>query len=81
MDDTFHIKYIDHLYQLVIKSMLTYLTDVYGHGHMAKKPSVLLEEIKTHQGERVGGARARGGNFSSASPRQPPVAFNSIREL
>lgn len=31
MDDTCHMKYIDHFYQLVIKSILTYLTDAYGH--------------------------------------------------
>ena len=30
-----HMKYIDHFYQLVIKSILTYLTDVYGHEYMA----------------------------------------------
>ena len=54
MDDTVHMKYIDHFYQLVIKSILTYLTDVYGHDYMAKKPSVLLEEKKKHQGERGG---------------------------
>ena len=55
MDDTCHMKYIDHFYQLVIKSVLTYLTDVYGHEYMAKKPSVLLVEKKKHQGERGGG--------------------------
>jgi hypothetical protein len=53
MDDTCHIKYIDHFYQLVIKSVLTYLTDVYGHEYMSKKPSEMLEEKKTHLGERV----------------------------
>ena len=54
MDGKVHIniKYINHFYQLVIKSILTYLTDVYGHDYMAKKPSVLLEEKKKHQGER-----------------------------
>ena len=44
MDDTCHTKYIDHFYQLLIKSMLTYLTGVYGQTYMAKKPSVILEE-------------------------------------
>ena len=71
MDDTVHMKYIDHFYQLVIKSILTYLTDVYGHEYMAKKPSVLLVEKKKHQGERGGGGggaeRERG---RAASPRQ-----------
>ena len=57
MDDTCHMKYIDHFYQLVIKSILTYLTDVYGHEYMAGEPSVLLEENETHQGERGGGER------------------------
>ena len=38
MDDTCHMKYIDHFYQLVIKSILTYLTDVYGHEYMATWP-------------------------------------------
>lgn len=60
MDDTVHMKYIDHFYQLVIKSILTYLTDVYGHEYMAKKPSVLLVEKKKHQGERGGGGGERG---------------------
>lgn len=60
MDDTVHMKYIDHFYQLVIKSVLTYLTDVYGHEYMAKKPSVLLVEKKKHQGERGGGGGERG---------------------
>ena len=46
MDDTKHIKYIDQFYQLVIKSVLTYLTDVYGHEYMSKKPS----EILSHTG-------------------------------
>ena len=41
MDDTVHMKYSDHFYQLAIKSILTYLTDVYGHEYTAKKPSVL----------------------------------------
>ena len=49
MDDTVHMKYVDFFYQLVIKSILTYLTDVYGHAYMANKPSVLLEENETHQ--------------------------------
>ena len=75
MDDTVHMKYIDHFYQLVIKSILTYLTDVYGHEYMAKNPSVLLEEKKAHQGERVGGGE--GGAF----PRQPPVAKLCRSEL
>ena len=66
MDDTCHIKYIDHFYQLVIKSSLTYLTDVYGHEYMAKKPSVLLEEKKTHLCERVG---ERGGAGRATSPQ------------
>ena len=52
MDGTVHTKYIDHFYQLAIKPILTYLTDVYGHDYMAKKPSALLEEKKKHQGER-----------------------------
>ena len=60
MDDTVHMKYIDHFYQLVIKSILTYLTDVYGHEYMAKKPSVLLVEKKKHQGERGGGGGGGG---------------------
>ena len=30
MDETCHMKYIDHFYQLVIKSILTYLTDGAG---------------------------------------------------
>ena len=53
MDDTKHIKYMDHFYQLVIKSVLTYLTDVYGHEYMSKKPSEILEEQKLNNGERV----------------------------
>jgi hypothetical protein len=53
MDDTCHMKYIDHFYQLVIKSILTYLTDVYGHEYMAGEPSVLLEENETHIGDKV----------------------------
>ena len=53
MNDTCHIKYIDHFYQLVIKSILTYLTDVYDHKYMAKKPSVLLEDNETHIGDKV----------------------------
>ena len=67
MNDTIHIKHIDHFYQHAIKSILTYLTDVYGHEYMAKKPSVLLEENETHQGERGGGG---GGRGRAASPRQ-----------
>ena len=47
MDDTCHMKYIDHFYQLAIKSILTYFTDVYGHDYMAKKLSVLL--VKTRR--------------------------------
>ena len=53
MDDTKHIKYIDQFYQLVIKSVLTYLTDVYGHEYMSKKPSEILDEQKANNGERV----------------------------
>jgi len=30
VDRVRHMKYIDHFYQLLIKSMLTYLTGVYG---------------------------------------------------
>ena len=36
MDDTCHMEYINHFYQLVIKSILTDLTDVYDHDYMAK---------------------------------------------
>ena len=53
MDDTCHIKYIDHFFQLVIKSVLTYLTGVYGQEEMSKNASEILEEKKTHLGERV----------------------------
>ena len=53
MDETCHMKYIDHFYQLLIKSMLTYLTGVYGQAYMAKKPSVILEEQKANKGERT----------------------------
>ena len=53
MDDTCHIKYIDHFYQLVIKSVLTYLTAVYGQEEMSKNASGILNEKKTHLGERV----------------------------
>ena len=53
MDDTKYIKYIDQFYQLVIKSILTYLTDVYGHEYMSKKASEILEEQKANNGERV----------------------------
>jgi len=53
MDDTCHIKYIDHFYQLVIKSSLTYLTGVYGQDEMSKNASDILKEKKTHLGERV----------------------------
>ena len=59
MDDTVHMKYIDHFCHLAIKAILTYLTDVYGHEYMAKTPSVLLEEKKKHQGERSGGGGER----------------------
>ena len=53
MNDMIHMKYIENFYQLAIKSILTYLTDVYGHKYMAKKPSVLLEENETHIGSRA----------------------------
>ena len=53
MDDTKYIKYLDHFYQLLIKSILTYLTDVYGHEYMSKKASEILEEQKANNGERV----------------------------
>ena len=55
MDDTCHIKYIDHFYQLVIKSALSYLTGVYGQEDMTKNPGDILEDKKTHLGERVPG--------------------------
>ena len=58
MDDTCHMKYIDHFYQLAIKSILAYLTDVYGHDYMTKKPIALLEENKSYIGERAGGGGA-----------------------
>ena len=70
MDDTCHMKYIDHFYQLVIKSILTYLTDVYGHEYMAGEPSVLLEENETHIGPRVGQGGGGGGGGRATSPRQ-----------
>ena len=38
MNDTVHMKYIDHFYQLVIKSILTSLTDVYGHEYLSTWP-------------------------------------------
>ena len=50
MDDTCHMKYIDHFYQLLIKVILTYLTDVYGEDYLAKKPSEILEEQKANNG-------------------------------
>ena len=53
MDDTKYIKYLDHFYQLLIKSILTYLTDVYGHEYMSKKPSEILDEQKANNGERA----------------------------
>ena len=51
MKDTCHMKYIDHFYQLVIKSVLTYLTDVYGEEYIANKPGVILGDKKSHAGE------------------------------
>ena len=59
MHDTVHMKYIDHFYQLAIKSIRTYLTDVYGHEYMAKKPSVLLEEKRSTRVSAVGGGGER----------------------
>ena len=53
MDETCHMKYTDLFYQLLIKSMLTYLTGVYGQAYMAKKPSVVLGEQKANKGERT----------------------------
>ena len=53
MDETCHMKYIDHFYQLLIRSIPTYLTGVYGQAYMAKKPSVILEEQKANKGERT----------------------------
>ena len=75
MDGTVHMKYIDHFYQLVIKSVLTYLTDVYGHEYMAKKPSVLLVEKKKHQGERGGGW---GGGERERGRAAPPRQYNPV---
>ena len=48
MNDACHMKYTNHFYQLLIRSMLTYLTGVYGQAYMAKKPSEILEEQKAN---------------------------------
>ena len=53
MNDACHMKYTNHFYQLLIRSMLTYLTGVYGQAYMAKKPSEILEEQKANKGERT----------------------------
>ena len=37
----------------MIKSVLTYLTDVYGHEYMSKKPSEILDEQKANNGAPV----------------------------
>ena len=66
----------------VIKSILTYLTDVYGHEYMAKKPSALLVEKKKHQGERGGGGGGeREGPSSFSSTVQPPCTSFMILSL
>ena len=45
MDDSCNIKCIDHFYQLLVtKSVLTYLTGVYGQEDMIKNPGDILEE-------------------------------------
>ena len=71
MDDTKHIKYIDHFYQLVIKSVLTYLTDVYGHEYMSKKPSEILEEQKLNNGAPAERRVVWGRAPSPRDPRAP----------
>ena len=53
MDDTKYIKYIDQFYQLVIKSILTYLTDVYGHEYMSKKASEIRKTTALPPSERT----------------------------
>ena len=80
MDDTCHMKYIDHFYQLVIKSILTYLTDVYGHEYMAGEPSVLLEENETHIGPRVVGGGGGGGASELLLDSTTPVFDRSSND-